>query len=128
MRVWIDADTCPRVAREQVTEYGLKRSFEIIWVASLPLRRPAHEFIRLMVVQSGAVVSYLSTHVESSDLVVCSDQTLAETLLGKRAVVLDARGREPGRGPFGGGPSGYSEQDAQAFSAAFERLLNRLIA
>ena len=33
MRVWIDADACPRLARDQVVKFALKRGFEVVLVA-----------------------------------------------------------------------------------------------
>jgi hypothetical protein len=29
MRVWIDADACPRAAKDQVVKFALKRQFEV---------------------------------------------------------------------------------------------------
>jgi len=29
MRVWIDADACPKAAKDQVVRFALKRQFEI---------------------------------------------------------------------------------------------------
>lgn len=30
MRVWIDADACPRAAKDQVVKFALKRQFEVV--------------------------------------------------------------------------------------------------
>ena len=40
MRVWIDADACPRLARDQVVKFALKRSFEVVLVAGQAVARP----------------------------------------------------------------------------------------
>ena len=40
MRVWIDADACPRAARDQVVKFALKRGFEVVLVAGQPVARP----------------------------------------------------------------------------------------
>ena len=36
MRVWIDADACPKLARDQVVKFALKRQFEVVMVAGGP--------------------------------------------------------------------------------------------
>ena len=38
MRVWIDADACPRAARDLVVKFALKRTFEVVLVANRPQR------------------------------------------------------------------------------------------
>ena len=40
MRVWIDADACPRLARDQVIKLALKRKFSVILVAGHAQPRP----------------------------------------------------------------------------------------
>ena len=35
MRVWIDADACPKAAKDQVIKFALKRQFEVVLVALL---------------------------------------------------------------------------------------------
>ena len=34
MRVWIDADACPKAAKDQVIKFALKRQFEVVLVAA----------------------------------------------------------------------------------------------
>ena len=36
MRVWIDADACPKAAKELVVKFALKRQFEVVLVAGQP--------------------------------------------------------------------------------------------
>src|SRR3546814_15815392 len=36
MRVWIDADACPKAAKELVVKFALKRRFEVVLVAGQP--------------------------------------------------------------------------------------------
>ena len=33
MRVWIDADACPRAAKDLVVKFALKRQYEVVLVA-----------------------------------------------------------------------------------------------
>ncbi len=147
MRVWIDADACPRAARDLVVKFALKRSFEVVLVAGQPVARPAFACVRLIVVPSGpdAADDHLVEHAEPGDLVICSDVPLADRLVKKGVAALDPRGREfdernmgerlavrnlftdlREQGQIGGGQAPYGEKDRQAFANALDRLLGAL--
>ena len=72
MRVWIDADACPRAAKDQVIKFALKRKFEVLLVAGQSQVKPAFACVRLIVVPSGpdAADDYLVEHAEPGDLVI----------------------------------------------------------
>jgi uncharacterized protein YaiI (UPF0178 family) len=40
MRVWIDADACPRAAKDLVVKFALKRQFEVVLVAGQSQIKP----------------------------------------------------------------------------------------
>jgi hypothetical protein len=147
VRVWIDADACPRAARDQVVKFGLKRKFEVVLVAGQPQPRPAFACVRLIVVPSGpdAADDYLVEHAEPGELVICSDVPLADRLVKKGVLALDPRGREfdernmgerlavrnlftdlREQGQVGGGQGAYGERDRQAFANALDRLLTQM--
>ncbi|WP_313133117.1 YaiI/YqxD family protein [Stutzerimonas nitrititolerans] len=147
MRVWIDADACPRAAKDQVVKFALKRKFEVLLVAGQGQVKPAFACVRLIVVPSGpdAADDYLVEHAELGDLVICSDVPLADRLVKKGVAALDPRGREfdernmgerlavrnlftdlREQGQVGGGQAAYGERDRQAFANALDRLLTRL--
>lgn len=148
MRVWIDADACPRLARDQVVKFALKRQFEVWMVAGQPQVKPAFACVKLIVVPSGpdAADDYLVEHAEPGDLVICSDIPLADRLIKKAVSALDPRGNEftPSnmgerlavrnlftdlreQGQVRGGQAAYSEKDKQAFANALDRILSRLL-
>lgn len=148
MRVWIDADACPRLARDQIVKFALKRGFEVVMVAGQAVARPNFACVRLVVVPSGpdAADDYLVEHAVPGELVICSDIPLAARLIKKQVAALDPRGREfdernmgetlatrnlfaelRDQGQMGGGQSAYSERDRQAFANALDRLLTRLM-
>ncbi|TBU81896.1 YaiI/YqxD family protein [Phytopseudomonas dryadis] len=147
MRVWIDADACPRAARDQVVRFALKRAFEVVMVAGQAQSKPAFACVRLIVVPSGpdAADDYLVEHAVPGELVICSDVPLAARLVTKGVAVLDPRGREfdernmgerlavrnlftdlREQGQVGGGQAAYGDKDRQAFANALDRLLARL--
>lgn len=147
MRVWIDADACPRAARDLVVKFALKRKFEVVLVAGQAQVKPAFACVRLIVVPSGpdAADDYLVEHAVPGELVICSDVPLADRLVKRGVAALDPRGREfdernmgerlavrnlftdlREQGQVGGGQAAYSDKDRQAFANALDRLLNAL--
>jgi uncharacterized protein YaiI (UPF0178 family) len=147
MRVWIDADACPKAAKDQVVKFALKRRFEVLLVAGQAQIKPAYSCVRLIVVPSGpdAADDYLVEHALPGELVICSDVPLADRLIKKGVAALDPRGREFDErnmgdklavrnlftelrelGQVGGGQPPYGERDKQAFANALDRILTRL--
>lgn len=147
MRVWIDADACPKAAKDQVVKFALKRRFQVVLVAGQAQIKPAFACVRLIVVPSGpdAADDYLVEHAAPGELVICSDIPLADRLIKKGVAVLDPRGREfdernmgerlavrnllsdlRDQGQMGGGQAPYGERERQAFANALDRILTRL--
>lgn len=148
MRVWIDADACPRAAKDQVVRFALKRGFEVLLVAGQPQIKPAFACVKLIVVPSGpdAADDYLVEHAEPGDLVICSDVPLADRLVKKGVAALDPRGKEfdaqnmgerlavrnlftdlREQGQMSGGQAPHGEREKQAFANALDRILTRLL-
>lgn len=148
MRVWIDADACPKAAKDQLVKFALKRRFELVLVAGQSQIKPAFACVRLIVVPSGpdAADDYLVEHAVPGELVICSDVPLADRLIKKGVAALDPRGREfdpqnmgerlavrnlftelREQGQAGGGQGAYGERDKQAFANALDRILTRLM-
>jgi uncharacterized protein YaiI (UPF0178 family) len=148
MRVWIDADACPRLARDQLVKFALKRGFEVVLVAGQAVARPNFACVKLVVVPSGpdAADDYLVEHAAPGELVICSDIPLADRLVKKGVAALDPRGREfdernmgdklatrnlfadlREQGQMGGGQGAYSDKDRQAFANSLDRILTRLM-
>jgi len=148
LRVWIDADACPKAAKDQVIKFALKRKFEVVLVAGQSQIKPAFACVRLIVVPSGpdAADDYLVEYAQPGELVICSDVPLADRLVKKGVAALDPRGREFDErnmgerlavrnlftdlrelGQVGGGQAAYGERDRQAFANALDRLLAQLM-
>jgi uncharacterized protein YaiI (UPF0178 family) len=147
MRVWIDADACPKAARDQVVKFALKRQFEVVLVAGQAVPRPAFAVVKLIVVPSGpdAADDYLVEHAVPGELVICSDVPLADRLVKKGIAALDPRGKEfdeqnmgerlavrnlftdlREQGQAGGGQGAYGDREKQAFANSLDRILTRL--
>lgn len=147
MHIWIDADACPRSAKELVFKFALKRKLNVIMVAGQPQIKPPYACVRLIIVESGmdAADDYLVEQAQPGDLVICSDVPLADRLVKKGVDALDPRGKEfdtrnmgerlavrnlmtdlRDQGQMGGGQPPYGEKEKQAFANSLDRLLTRL--
>jgi uncharacterized protein YaiI (UPF0178 family) len=147
MRVWIDADACPKAAKDLVIKFALKRKFEVVLVAGQSQIKPSLNIVRLVVVPSGpdAADDYLVEHAVPGELVICSDVPLADRLVKKGVAALDPRGKEfdaqnmgqrlamrnlmtdlREQGQAGGGQGAYGEREKQAFANCLDRILTRL--
>ncbi|MDH1576515.1 YaiI/YqxD family protein [Pseudomonas sp. GD03746] len=147
MRIWIDADACPKAAKDLIVKFALKRKLEVVMVAGQAVAKPGFAVVRLIVVPSGmdAADDYLVEHAVPGELVICSDVPLADRLIKKGVAALDPRGREfdernmgdrlavrnlftelREQGQAGGGQGPYGEREKQAFANALDRILARL--
>ncbi len=148
MKIWIDADACPRAARDLVVRFALKRKLDVVMVAGQPQQKPNFACVTLVVVPSGpdAADDHIVEQAQPGDLAICSDIPLADRLLKKGVAALDPRGQEFTEKNMGdrlatrnllsdlrdtgqlnsGGQPAYGERDKQQFANALDRLLTRL--
>jgi hypothetical protein len=144
VRIWIDADACPRAVKEVVFRASARRNIPVYLVANRALATPPGGDVRVVQVPSGSDVAdtYIVQHVEAGDLVITADIPLAALVVERGVVGLDPRGdlytsetvsdrlatrnlMEELRwaGMVSGGPSAYSDVDRQRFSQVFHQLL-----
>ena len=147
LRVWVDADACPKLAKDQLVKFALKRQLQVVLVAGQAQIKPAFACVRLIVVPSGpdAADDYLVEHAVPGELVICSDVPLADRLVKKGVAALDPRGKEfdeknmgdrlavrnlftdlREQGQMSGGPAPFGDREKQAFANALDRILTRL--
>jgi len=144
LKIWVDADACPKVIKEILYKAADRVSCELILVANQPLSTPRSAFIRAVRVEPGFDVAdnYIVQHVQEGELVVTADIPLAAELLEKGAEALNPRGefynRETirqkltmrdfmdelrGSGVMSGGPPPLSQADRREFANALDRFL-----
>lgn len=144
MRIWIDADACPREIKELLYRAAQRRKIRVTLVANQALSVPASEFIDSMVVRGGMNVAdrQIVELLEPGDLVVTADVPLAAEVVAKGGQAIDPRGQLytdanvgerlavrnlldelRGGGHIGGGPSSFSARDRQAFANQLDRWL-----
>lgn len=147
MQVWIDADACPKIAKELVYKFCHKRNLQVTLVAGQPQNKPIFNWVNLIVVPTGmdAADDYLVDNAQPNDLVICSDVPLAHRLVQNKVAVLDPKGHEftpnnmaqklamrnlftelRDQGQITSQQASYSAKDKQNFANALDRLLTQL--
>lgn len=147
MRLWIDADGCPRAVKEIVFRASRRLGVSVHVVANAEIPVPADPLITRVLVPHGFNVadSHIAEEVTAGDIVITADVPLADKVVKKGAVAIDARGtlyteesigrqlasrnllhdlrsREVVRG---GGPASFSARDARRFASALDRVLTQ---
>ena len=146
MKIWVDADACPKVIKDILYRAAERIKCELILVANQPLSIPKSPFIKSIRVAPGFDVAdnYIVQQVSEGELVITSDIPLAAELLEKGAEALNPRGerydRETirqkltmrdfmdemrGSGIVSGGPPPLNQTDRREFANALDRFLNQ---
>jgi uncharacterized protein YaiI (UPF0178 family) len=149
VRIWIDADATPREVKELVFRAAKRLEVPTVLVANQRLHvAPGNDLVTAVRVEGGPDVAdrYIAEHAEAGDLVVTQDIPLAALLVPMRVAVLDPRGDEHTADTIGerlsmrdfsdqlrmggtvtGGPPPFDARARQAFAAALDRVLTRLL-
>jgi uncharacterized protein YaiI (UPF0178 family) len=94
VRIWVDADACPRPIKEILYRAADRVPIQVTLVANKALRPPPSRYVTVLHVEQGADVAdqRIVDEVEKEDLVVTTDIPLAAAVVAKGAVALDPRG------------------------------------
>jgi uncharacterized protein YaiI (UPF0178 family) len=94
MRIWVDADSCPRRIREIVCRASDRKGIEAVFVANRPIPLPNCRTVRMERVGAGQddADRYIVEHIEEGDLIITRDIPLAALLVEKSFSVLNDRG------------------------------------
>ena len=146
MRIWVDADACPRAVKEILYRTAERRKVSLTFVANLLLQVPASPYIRSLRVGGGfdAADEEIVQLVEAGDLVVTADIPLAAHVIRKGGHALNPRGELyteetvfdrlavrnlmdelRSGGEILGGPSTFGPRESQAFANQLDRFLTR---
>ena len=100
VRVWVDADSCPRSVRDYIIKKAASLSFAVTFVANRVV--PVDEkllinkkpFFETVVCKNtpGAADDYIADHAEEGDMIVTRDIVLAAKLTERGLCVLNDRG------------------------------------
>jgi uncharacterized protein len=148
MKIWVDADACPRVIKEIVFRASERLELPVCLVANSSLAKYHSRLITSVVVADGFDVAddYIVEHATPDDVVITADIPLAARIVEKGAVGLDPRGELyteenvgerlslrdmmqelRGAGMVQGGPAQFGNTDRQRFASALDSLLTRMI-
>lgn len=144
MRIWVDADACPKVIKEILYRAAERVGVDLILVANQPLAAPGSRRIRSVQVAAGFDVAdnHIVKEARAGDLVVTADIPLAAEVVAEGCLALDPRGglytkenvRQRlamrdfldtlrGSGLDTGGPAPMDQADRRAFANQLDRLL-----
>ncbi|WP_106418252.1 YaiI/YqxD family protein [Salinicola tamaricis] len=144
--LWIDADACPRAAREIILR-AAERTHTPTWmVANHTLPLPPSAWVKARSVAQGfdAADDLIAASVRPGDLVITSDLPLAQEVIERGADVMTTRG-EPlsadnvrakvqmrdfletlrASGEQTRGPDAYGDTERREFANALDRWLRR---
>jgi len=144
MRIWVDADACPKVIKEILFRAAERRQIPLTLVANKLLHCPPSQVIRALQVPAGFDVAdnKIVELTEAGDLVVTADIPLAAEVIAKGGHALNPRGELYTRdtirerlamrdfmdvlrssGVETGGPAVLSQADRQMFANQLDRFL-----
>lgn len=147
MRIWIDNDGCPRMARDLVFKVAERRKIPVSVVANSGMRLMPNPLFSMIVVSDAfdAADNHIADNVEKNDLVITSDVPLASRIVAKGATGLSSRGEIfdasnvaerlstrnlmqelRSAGDIYGGPPPLGEGDKKKFADALDRLVTAL--
>lgn len=147
MRIWVDADACPRVIKEILFRAAQRKRVQLTLVANQPLRTPPSAYIDSVIVAAGFDVAddRIVELLDPGDLVITADIPLAAATIAKQAHALNPRGELytrdniqerlavrnmldelRGCGIDPGGPAALSAADRQVFANQLDRFLARI--
>ncbi len=146
MKIWVDADACPKVIKDILFRAAQRRRIQLILVANSPLQTPLSPYIRALQVPAGFDVAdnHIVEQVQAGDLVVTADIPLAAAVIARAAHALNPRGelytkeniRERlamrnlmdqlrSTGVHTGGPPALDLTDRQAFANQLDSFLHK---
>lgn len=146
MKLWVDADACPRPIKEVIYRAAQRMRIQTTLVANQFLRVPKSPYIKAIQVPSGfdvaddAIVAEIGEH----DLVITADIPLASEVVSRGAVALNPRGtlytaeniqahlarrdfmeELRSTGTITGGPPSLAKSDVQSFANQLDRYLTK---
>jgi uncharacterized protein YaiI (UPF0178 family) len=147
LKIWIDADACPKPVKELVFKASFRQGIEVTLVANNYIAIPESPLIRLIQVDQGDDVAdfYIAEHVHPEDLVITADIPLASLIVEKGAMAINPRGETYTEeniserlsirdfmqelrdgGVNTGGPKAYGQKDKEMFANALNRILTKI--
>ena len=144
MRIWIDGDACPKIAKQILFRASIRTKTKLILVANQLIQTPLSPYISTIIVPNGfdEADRRIETDSEMGDLVITADIPLAHAVVMKGCMALNPRGtlyteaniknqlamrnlmaQLRDQQLISGGPSNYNNHDAQILARHLDRIL-----
>lgn len=144
MRIFVDADACPKLVKEILYRAAERTKTELILVANQFLKTPLSPFIKVIQVASGFDVAddRIVKEIDELDLVITADIPLADAVTQKGGIAINPRGKLyttdnikqqlatrdlmqhlRDNQMISGGPPAFTKLDGQALANQLDRLL-----
>lgn len=144
MKIYVDADACPKPVREILFRVAIRNQIELLMVANQILQLPVSTKIRMMQVNKGfdEADNEIVKLINKDDLLVTADIPLASDAIDKGAIVINPRGKIYSMEnikqelatrdllahlrdnlEIRGGPQPYNDKDKAAFANALDRII-----
>jgi uncharacterized protein YaiI (UPF0178 family) len=148
MKIWVDADACPRVIKEILFKASERLKIPVCLVANKGLSKHNTHLVESIVVKDGFDVAddYIAENASPEDLVITADIPLAARIVANGGVALDPRGELYTEDNVGerlsmrdlmmelrsegvalGGPGQFGLTDRQRFASSLDRLLTQML-
>jgi uncharacterized protein len=148
MKIWVDADACPRVIKEIIFRASERLQVPVCLVANKDLSKAHSRLVTSVLVAEGldAADDHIAQQAAPDELVITADIPLAARIVTKGGVALDPRGElyteeNVGdrlsmrdlmqelrmEGVVHGGPAQFGLTDRKRFASALDRLLTKMV-
>lgn len=146
MKIWVDADACPKVIKEILFRAAQREQIPLTLVANQSISVPNSTFISCIQVKGGfdEADNEIIRRMADSDLIITGDIPLAAEVLENNGLALSPRGelfqestigqrlrtREfletmRSMGEHTGGPPPFDLRDRKSFSDQLDRILRK---
>ncbi len=144
MKIWVDADACPKVIKEIIFRVTERTGIETVLVANQWFRFPSIPALSFIQVEQGPDIAddMIANSCVEGDIAVTADIPLAARVIEKKAHAIDPRGRLHtaenirqtlgmrdfmdslrGSGIATGGPPTLSQRERQDFANCLDQLV-----
>lgn len=144
MKIWVDADACPRVVKDILYRAADRRSVQVTLVANQKLSIPPSKWINFILVPAGFDVAdnEIVKQMQPGELVITADIPLAAEVVENGGDALNPRGEMytlenirsrlnmrdfmdtlRSGGIDTGGPAALNQKDRQKFANQLDRWL-----
>lgn len=146
MKIWVDADACPRPIKEVLFRAADRRAVETTLVANQYLKTPPSRYVSALQVEQGFDVAdnEIVRRMQAGDIIITQDIPLADEVIQAGGIAINPRGTRyteanikdhlsrrdlleqlRDSGAISGGPSAFDKKDVQKFANALDKALTQ---